>query len=74
MLRQYVIWDRYRRKLGPRGSSGDWDTDSGVSHAVIGGRTLCGRVPGDISNGWERNNYHPPVTCERCRASLSKIT
>lgn len=70
-IRLYTVWKRYRRKLGPRGNSGDWDIDSGLSHAVVGGRTLCGRVPLDLRAGWERDDYRPPVTCERCRRSLA---
>lgn len=68
-VKVYAVWQRYRRKIAP----GEWNIDSGKTHAVVGGRTLCGRIPGTIEQGWELDPYRPPVECERCRTSLSKI-
>jgi len=65
------VWNRYSRKLGH--GTGDFDPDSGTSHAVANGRTLCGVRIGSADKGWERNDYarHPwDATCARCRRRL----
>lgn len=67
-------WQRYRDYIA---SVGMWDTDSGHTHAVEHGRTLCGCTPdrnmGPKGGAWER---HPGqatlrnVSCKRCLAAL----
>lgn len=69
---------RYTRKLGPRGGGGDWDTDSGMTHASDGGGTLCGRGTPDAprnggtsDRGWERRRgFNTEITCKNCRRIL----
>ena len=68
-----TVWNHWNRLLGPPGTSDDWDTDSGTSHAVhFGGRTFCGVDVGTIRDGWERNDWARSVDaafvdCRRCR-------
>jgi hypothetical protein len=78
LLDDLVVYDKFTRKLGKPGLGSDqYDTDSGVSHAVEMGRTLCGVAPGLERDGWFRNQYArsadaSTVSCRRCRRSLSR--
>lgn len=69
------VYNKYTRHLGKPGLGGDWNPDSGTSHAVASGRTLCGVRVGTIRTGWELNEHarvadHSTVDCRRCRRSL----
>lgn len=72
---------KYRRKLGPRGSGGDWDGDTAVVHRADGFRTWCNSgdpdapYSGGVSKrGWERLRRFPSdVTCAKCRKSLDML-
>lgn len=68
---------KYRRKLGPAGSGGDWDGDTATTHRSDGGDAWCraGRPDAPRSGvsvrGWERLRRFPSdVTCTKCRRSL----
>lgn len=71
-----TVYNRYSRKLGKPGLGSDqWNTDSGTSHAVEAGMTLCGVLVGTIRNGWDRAVYARSadaafVDCRRCRRTL----
>lgn len=63
----------FKRKLGPRGSGGDWDPDTAVSHVYRGdGHTLCGIGVGRLLHHrgpWEINNWpEHQTTCKRCQS------
>lgn len=78
-LYRRTVWNRYSRMLGKPGlGSEQWDTDSGTSHAVEVGVTLCGVSVGSIRNGWELSTYARAasgefVDCRRCRRSLERV-
>lgn len=68
---------KYRRRLGPPGSGGDWDGDTATIHRADGGATWCnsGRPDapynGVSKRGWERlRRFSSEVTCAKCRRSL----
>jgi hypothetical protein len=67
------LWQRYRTYVA---SAGMWDVDSGKTHAVEGGYTLCGRVPDTSQGAWEQHRRATAskwnVTCKRCRVSMHK--
>lgn len=70
-----TLVQRYSRMVG-RGMD-QWDTDSGKSHVAENGRTLCGRLVGSISRGWEQMsswyNLRPDeVTCKHCQRAVAK--
>lgn len=73
-----TVWNRYNRMLGKPGlGSEQWDTDSGTTHAVEAGVTLCGVQVGGIRLGWELNTWARTATeefveCLRCRRSLER--
>lgn len=77
------ILAKYTRKLGPRGSGGDWDGDRGVTYhaATRFGETLCGRgspnAPrngGASATGWEllRGRSRHDVTCSYCEREMGR--
>jgi hypothetical protein len=63
---------RYRKRLGPAGSGGDWDLDTAIVHSVLEdvGWTACGvRIGIGIQNGgrWEKAAHgNVRVNCLRC--------
>lgn len=68
---------KYRRKLGPPGSGGDWDGDAATMHRANGPDAWCGSGRPDAprsgvsARGWERlRRSSRDVTCTRCRRSL----
>ena len=68
---------KYRHKLGPAGSGGDWDGDTAVVHAANDGITRCnsGRPDaprsGVSKRGWEQlQRSKGEVTCAKCRKAL----
>lgn len=72
---------KYRRKLGPVGSGGDWDGDTATVHRADGNVTWCNtgrpdapRSGGVSTRGWEQLRRFPTeVTCARCRRSLDLL-
>ena len=74
-----TVWQRFAHRLGKPGDGGDWDPDSGRTHAVENGRTLCGvGVPSSAAckGQWEQTTARYAdesfVDCRRCRSSLAK--
>jgi hypothetical protein len=66
------LWQRYGTYIA---SVGMWDIDSGHTHAVENGHTLCGRVPDTSRGAWEKHRGEATarnVDCKRCLASLRK--
>lgn len=63
---------KFRLKIG-RPGSGQWDIDSGTTHAVHGMTTLCGiAIRGarlvQYGGAWSINKTDTAVTCKRCKA------
>jgi hypothetical protein len=70
------LWQRYRTYIA---SVGMWDTDSGRTHAVEAGRTLCGCTPdrnaGPEGGAWERHSGQASIAnvdCRRCAAAMRR--
>jgi hypothetical protein len=59
-------------------SGGQWDIDSGATHAGDGGRTSCGLNVGSEDKGWFDAGYFTgnpesaDLDCARCRKALSR--